>query len=163
MRGLFFLIFLLSSAFSAKEKGKAPKEKPAKASIRFASLKSDQVNVRVGPGENFPIRFVFNRQNWPVKIIYDFEDWRKIVDAHGHEGWAHRRTLCGKPYAITRKKGFLYKNDGVKAPRLAVLQKDVCLLVKKCKGLFCKAEVTFQNQIYTGWVSAKNLWGPVVF
>ena len=33
------------------------------------SLKNKQVNVRYGPGLDYPIKFVFNKKNYPVEII----------------------------------------------------------------------------------------------
>ena len=56
---------------------------------RFVSLRSDQVNLRVGPGENYPIEWVLTRKEMPVEIIKEFENWRMIRDWQGTEGWVH--------------------------------------------------------------------------
>src|SRR6516165_1372374 len=63
---------------------------------RFVSLRSDQVNLRVGPGENYPIEWVLTRKEMPVEIVKEFENWRMIRDWQGTEGWVHERMLSGK-------------------------------------------------------------------
>ncbi len=35
---------------------------------RFASLKSDEVNMRSGPGQRYPIVWVYKRKAMPVEI-----------------------------------------------------------------------------------------------
>src|SRR6201993_5661475 len=74
---------------------------------RFVSLRSDQVNLRVGPGENYPIQWVLTRKEMPVEIIREFEHWRMIRDWQGTEGWVHERM-------VSRKRGVVVKG-GVQA------------------------------------------------
>ena len=131
----------------------------AKKLPRFAALKTNEVNVRVGPGENFPIKFSFHRQFWPVKITYEFEDWRKIIDQKGNEGWVHRRTLCGKNYVVVLKKSVIHKDDVPSSPPVARIDKEVHILLKKCEENQCKVEAKFQDKMIKGWIERKNLWG----
>jgi len=42
---------------------------PAEKLPRYASLRSDEVNLRIGPGETYPIVWVFKRKDMPVEII----------------------------------------------------------------------------------------------
>jgi SH3-like domain-containing protein len=67
---------------------------------RFASLRSDEVNLRVGPGENYPIEWVFKRKDMPVEIIEEFQNWRKIQDWQGTNGWVLDRMVTGKRAVI---------------------------------------------------------------
>ncbi|HKH69397.1 MAG TPA: SH3 domain-containing protein, partial [Reyranella sp.] len=60
---------------------------------RFASLRSDEVNVRTGPGPRYPIDWVFKRKAMPVEIVAEFENWRKIRDWQGASGWVHQSLL----------------------------------------------------------------------
>ena len=62
---------------------------------RFASLKSDEVNVRTGPGSRYPIDWVFKRKGMPVEIVAEFENWRKIRDWQGAGGWVYQGLLTG--------------------------------------------------------------------
>ena len=53
---------------------------------RFASLKSDEVNVRTGPGPRYPVDWVFKRKMMPVEIVAEYENFRKIRDWQGAGG-----------------------------------------------------------------------------
>ena len=62
---------------------------------RFVSLKSNDVNIRVGPGTRYSISWVFKRANYPVEIIQEFDQWREIRDHEGAIGWVHKNMLQG--------------------------------------------------------------------
>ena len=59
----------------------------------YMSLKNKKVNVRYGPGLDYPIKFVFNKKNYPVEIIDQKENFRKILDFKKNSGWIHRSQL----------------------------------------------------------------------
>ncbi|HEY4981694.1 MAG TPA: SH3 domain-containing protein, partial [Pseudolabrys sp.] len=56
---------------------------------RFVSLKSDRVNVRSGPNKDQDVRWVYTRAGMPVEITAEFENWRRIRDWEGAEGWVY--------------------------------------------------------------------------
>lgn len=62
---------------------------------RFASLRADKVNMRAGPGERYPIQWVYHRRGLPVQIEREFDVWRLVEDADGVKGWVHQATLAG--------------------------------------------------------------------
>ena len=63
---------------------------------RFVSLKSDRVNVRSGPNKDQDVRWVYTRAGMPVEITAEFENWRRIRDWEGAEGWVYHSLLSGK-------------------------------------------------------------------
>ena len=63
---LFLFSFLLTNSYSDNN--------------TYMSLKNKKVNVRYGPGLDYPIKFVFNKKNYPVEIIDQKENFRKILD-----------------------------------------------------------------------------------
>ncbi len=63
---------------------------------RFASLKTDEVNLRTGPGLRYPIDWVYKRRDLPVQIEREFEVWRLVADQDGVKGWVHQATLAGR-------------------------------------------------------------------
>jgi len=67
---------------------------------RFASLRTNDINMRTGPGTRYPILWVFSHQGLPVEIIAEYEIWRRIRDPDGSEGWVHKTSLSGKRSAI---------------------------------------------------------------
>ena len=67
---------------------------------RFVSLKAGRVNVRVGPGEDYKVAWVFTRPALPVEIIQEFDTWRRIRDSDGSVGWVFHSLLSGKRTAV---------------------------------------------------------------
>ena len=90
---LIFLLFLTTPKANADE---LPLP-------RFVSLRSDTVYMRAGPGERFPIEWVYKRKAYPVQIIDSFEHWRKIEDVEKTQGWIHKKMLSNRRTALTDK------------------------------------------------------------
>ena len=40
---------------------------------RFAAIRNNQVNMRTGPGEKYPIKWVYKEKHFPVEIIDEYE------------------------------------------------------------------------------------------
>ena len=88
---------------------------------RFVSLKSDRVNVRSGPNKDQDVRWVYTRAGMPVEITAEFENWRRIRDWEGAEGWVYHSLLSGKRTAVvvpTLKDDLvpLYESTDVASP-----------------------------------------------
>lgn len=62
---------------------------------RFASLRSELVNLRSGPGTRYPIQWVYKRRDLPVEIEREYDVWRLVEDRDGTRGWVHQATLIG--------------------------------------------------------------------
>ena len=79
-----------------------PEGAPAKLP-RFASLRSDDVNMRAGPGTRYRIDWVYKRRDLPVEIEREFDVWRWVRDPDGIQGWVHQATLMGRRSFIVQK------------------------------------------------------------
>ena len=67
---------------------------------RYASLKTDRVNLREGPSKDHATNWVFQRAGLPVEITAEFEIWRKVRDSEGAEGWVLHSLLSGRRTAL---------------------------------------------------------------
>jgi len=67
---------------------------------RYASLKTDRVNLREGPSKDHRTLWVFQRAGLPVEIVAEFETWRRIRDSEGTEGWVLHSLLSGRRTAL---------------------------------------------------------------
>jgi SH3-like domain-containing protein len=67
---------------------------------RFVSLKPDRVTVRGGPTRDHEIAFVFTRSGLPVEITAESDNWRRIRDWEGAEGWVYHSLLSGRRTAL---------------------------------------------------------------
>jgi SH3-like domain-containing protein len=127
---------------------------------RYVSLKSDRVNVRTGPTKDHDVAWVFTRPGLPVEVTAEFENWRRIRDAEGSEGWVYHSLLSGKRTAVVtaRAKDQLIavsERPSEGGDVTAQLQPGVVASVKRCDGKWCRVIGTS----FDGWVPQERLWG----
>lgn len=123
---------------------------------RFASLKDDEVFVRAGPGQRYPIKFVYQRDGLPVQIVSEFGGWRKVKDARGGEGWVYNALVSGQRMAlITSNAVMVRRSDKDSAPAVAELSEGVIARITTCEPSYCLVE----GEGYKGWIERKSLWG----
>jgi SH3-like domain-containing protein len=127
---------------------------------RFVSLKSDRVNVRSGPNKDQDVRWVYTRAGMPVEITAEFENWRRIRDWEGAEGWVYHSLLSGRRSAVvvpTLKNDLvpLYAQPDAASPLMARLQSGVLGQLKSCNGTWCQ----FAGKNFDGWIRQERLWG----
>lgn len=123
---------------------------------RFVSLKSDEINVRSGPGTRYPILWVYRRESLPVEIVEEFEYWRKIRDAEGTMGWVHKTMLDGQRVVMFRGKTQVIRAEPKEdaAPVLRVAPQVLARLLE-CEAAWCRVQVEGRK----GWVRRKVIWG----
>src|SRR5262245_38725496 len=71
---------------------------------RFVSLKPDRVNVRKGPARDQEVTWIYTRSGLPVEITAESENWRRIRDWEGSEGWVYHSMLSGRRTAVVKTK-----------------------------------------------------------
>jgi SH3-like domain-containing protein len=126
---------------------------------RFASLKTDEVNMRAGPGEQYPVLWQYQRRDLPIKIEREFEKWRLVEDMDGIKGWMHEATLTGhRNFVITGTADVTLRaqvNDTAEA--VATLKPGVIGRLRACDAasLWCQVQV----QSYQGFVRRSDIWG----
>ncbi len=121
----------------------------------FLMLKYNKVNVRYGPSKDDQIKFVYKKKNLPLKIIDKKENFRKIIDHKNNGGWVHISQLKLSKSIITMQNKILFKKNSLFSKPLAQLEKGKLVIIKKCKGNWCKVKI---NNL-TGWLNTENTWG----
>jgi SH3-like domain-containing protein len=127
---------------------------------RFVSLKVDRVNVRGGPDKDHDVTFIYTRLGWPVEITAEFENWRRIRDSDGSEGWVYHSLLSGKRTAAVQLKSKtdlapLRAKPDAQSAVTAELQSGVLGAIKYCTGAWCR----FAGDGFDGWIEQDRLWG----
>ncbi|MBX3519898.1 MAG: aspartyl-trna synthetase [Xanthobacteraceae bacterium] len=127
---------------------------------RFVSLRADKVHVRNGPSQNQDIRWTFARAGLPVEIIAEFENWRRIRDSDGADGWVHQAMLSGKRTVIVAphakaKTIPVYERAGGEGRLIAELQPGVVANVKSCGKGWCR----IYGDRFDGFILQTLLWG----
>ncbi|RUM99186.1 hypothetical protein EET67_03185 [Pseudaminobacter arsenicus] len=129
---------------------------------RFVSLKSGRVNARIGPGLNYAVNWLYTKPGLPMEITQEYDNWRRVRDSEGAEGWINQSLLSGRRTAIAApwQRGkdatitLLSKPDN-EAHAVAILEPGVVGAIKSCDGKWC--EMTFSG--HTGWISQTLVWG----
>jgi SH3-like domain-containing protein len=123
---------------------------------RFVSLKSDEVNLRTGPGTRYPIDWIYRRRGLPVEIVDEFEDWRRVRDRDGTMGWVHRFMLASqRTVLITGQTRMLRRRPEGAAPGLAYLEAGAIADLKDCQETWCRIEA----QGFEGWLQRSEIFG----
>ncbi len=123
----------------------------------YASIKSDEANIRMGPSVRYQIQWLYKRKNWPVQVSATFERWRKISDKQGEIGWIHESLLSNKRYALIKTEGVeeVYRLPLVTATKVFIVENGVVVEIKECKNDWCKIRADRND----GWIKIENLWG----
>lgn len=137
---------------------------------RFVSLKSAETNLRKGPGSRFPSKYVYHRKGYPMQVVAEFENWRKLRDHDGTEGWVHENLISGYRNALVISNAYRTANkvynksvgelvlfrypDETSYPMLR-MQIGAIGKIKKCKQEWC----LMKTEKGSGWVLKSNIWG----
>lgn len=165
MAGALALGFVLAApspgAFAQGAAGGAVKLGPSGLPLpRFVSLKASRVNVRVGPGQDYRVSWVFTRSGLPVEIVQEFDNWRRIRDSDGTEGWVFHSLLIGKRTAVVApwESGDplpIRTDPSDTASIAAYLQPKVVANVAECEKGWCR----LTDSRFKGWIQQDRLWG----
>lgn len=123
---------------------------------RFVSLRSDVVNLRTGPGDRYPVEWVYHRKGLPVEIIAQYDQWRRIRDSQGTEGWVHQRLVTGIRNVIVKgTQRILHAEADGASPPMAKLDPGVIAHLLECRDQWCRIEA----QDIKGWLGRDEIWG----
>jgi SH3-like domain-containing protein len=147
----------VTTGFSAKDTATPASGLPVP---RYVSLKSDHVNVRAGPTKDNDVAWVYTRAGLPVEITAEFENWRRVRDSEGAEGWVYHSLLSGRRTAVVTMKhkddlATLHESADTGSTATARLQAGVVAQVKKCDAHWCH----IAGSGFDGWIEQQRLWG----
>jgi len=124
----------------------------------YLILKNNKVNVRYGPGFDYPIKYVYKKIYLPVEVIDKKENFRRIIDFKKNSGWIHISQLKKSNSLIILENKILFKKPSEFSKPLAKLEKGRLLIIKKCKNKWCQVK----TGNYKGWINTTNIWGSTI-
>lgn len=128
---------------------------------RFVSLKASRVNVRLGPGDDYPIAWIYTKPGLPVEVLQEYDTWRRIRDSEGAVGWVFESLLTGKrtalvaPWQKSTEPLTARSGPGADYGVAAMLQPGVLSPVKSCKAGWCR----LKDPRFDAWIEVERLWG----
>ena len=123
----------------------------------YLILKNNKVNVRYGPGFDYPIKFVYKKKNLPIKVIDKKENFRRIIDFKNNSGWIHTSQLKKGEAFILLEDQILFTKPTKYSKPILKINKGRLLIVKKCKKNWCK----IKTEDYLGWLKINKIWGSI--
>lgn len=125
---------------------------------RFVSLRTDQVNFRAGPGFEYPVVWIYQRDGLPVEIVGEFDVWRQVIAPDGGTGWVHMATVrARRTFFVTAAQANLRAGANPAAAIVAKLDSGVSGVLISCPAGsdFCKANAGG----VTGFLARTDFWG----
>ena len=129
---------------------------------RFVSLKSGRVNMRIGPGLSYAVNWMYLKSGLPVEIIQEYDNWRRVRDAEGAEGWINQALLSGRRTGIAAPwfKGKeaaieLFAKPEEEARAVVRVEPGAIGSIKACNGDWCEMEFAG----HSGWINQSLVWG----
>lgn len=126
----------------------------------YGSLKKTEVNVRSGPGNQYPILWVYQRPWYPVQVLARYDNYYKLRDVEGEEGWVYIGMVSRKQTGLVGGKSPtpLLRKAEKDAQPVARLAPGVVVDLDGCEDgtsadRFCKVIVNG----YKGWLPHRAL------
>ncbi len=141
---LLYFCLIISNSYSEEKK-------------TFLMLKNNKVNVRYGPGFDYPIKYIYKKIQLPVMLIDKKENFRRIIDHKKNSGWIHRIMLKKSNSLIVLEDKIVFKKNSKLSKPLVKLEKGRLVLIKKCLPEWCKIKA----EKFVGWIETKNIWGKI--
>jgi len=123
----------------------------------WASLRAEEVFMRVGPSADYPIDWVYHRAQLPVKVIRLREGWRLVEDMDGTQGWIVARLLSPDRTALVTGKDLAPMRDQPADNGALKWNAEPGVVGKlgACEAGWCEFDVGGRK----GWIKQARLWG----
>ena len=166
MRDLRKIVGIVAALLAALVMLAAPLRAQERALPYWATLRYDEVRMRVGPSEEYPIAWVYKRQGLPVKVVRVREGWRLVEDPEGTQGWIASTQL-------DPARGVLVAGTGLADVRAEAsasgklkwrAEPGVVAALLRCREAWCEVDLATPKQReggkrLKGWIARQRLFG----
>ena len=123
---------------------------------RYVTLKSNEANLRAGPGLEYPVLWQYRTPKLPVRVDAEFGIWRKIVDHDGTAGWMHGSVLSLRRMALIKvDMAKIHDNPDPSSTVLALAERNALMELQSCPKSWCKVKAANVS----GWMKRQAIWG----
>ena len=151
--GAALVVFILGGASPATSDTGGVTDLPLP---RFASLRDDVVNLRFGPGMEYPVKWVYVRRGLPVEVTAEYDNWRRIREIDGTTGGILRSLLIGqRTVLVAGNVRTLYDEPNTASHAVLRAEPHVLGLLRSCAGAWCRVEIG-ETKAY---IERTHIWG----
>ncbi|WNK00142.1 SH3 domain-containing protein [Thalassospiraceae bacterium LMO-JJ14] len=155
---LLTILFIAGITMSVIQSAQAQTQGTGLPLPRYVSLRAAEVNLRTGPGVQYPVEWIFQRESLPVEIIKEYRTWRLVRDWEGTQGWMHQSMLSGKrTFLVTGKERTIRSEPDAKSRAVAIVESSTIGEITSCpSGIgWCKVRI----KGIEGWLRRVDFWG----
>jgi SH3-like domain-containing protein len=124
----------------------------------WATIDTTELNMRVGPGRDYRIDWVYEREGLPLKVLRVQEGWRFVQDPDGTRGWVAAALIRDKrpgAYVVGEGLAAMRESPADNAGLRWNLEPGVVGALGPCDAGWCELSVGRR----TGFVRQDRLWG----
>ena len=124
----------------------------------WVSLRNSQTNMRVGPGRDYRINWIYQRPGLPLKVLRTMEGWVLVEDPDGARGWMLTQFVSRKARtALVRGDVIDIRENRDGSGRLLWRAQPgvIARLLGECSAAWCKVDIDGRQ----GYAPAASLWG----
>lgn len=155
MRIWAWLVFIMAACgltVFATDGARAQKHTPP----YYASIAATKAMMRTGPGRGYPATWLYQRRDLPIKVVDIYQDWRKIEDPDGTQGWMLATLLSeARTAVVTGSETELRDSARLNGGVLWRAAPGVIGRISNCGHGWC----WFDVQGKAGYVEQTHLWG----
>lgn len=150
-----FVKYLIIASFVSL--GGGASAQTSKKTPYWASIDAAEARMRTGPSTEFPVKWVYKRQDLPVKVVSVHEVWRKVEDPDGDQGWMHVRLLSPDRTAMVTAPGIsAIRDEPAAGSRISWrVEKGVVGRIDDCQKGWCRLDIAGR----VGYIETDKIWG----
>lgn len=123
----------------------------------WVSLRKDQSNMRVGPGREYRINWVYTRLGLPMKVLREMGGWALVEDPDGTRGWMLQQFITSKVHSgvVKGRAAEIRENKDGSGRLLWHAAPGVVARILKCDSGWCRIDIEGRQ----GYMAQTGLWG----
>ena len=152
-------LLLLGLLIAAPALAQAPEPDDGTSGLptpRFVSIKPGKAYVRSGPGDRYPVLWVYVRRGLPVEVVKEYEIWRQIRDESGSTAWINKSLLqADRTALVTRGIRTLYARPDLASSPVFRIEAGALVSLTLCDGDWCRVARDGKG----GYILRSQIWG----
>lgn len=123
----------------------------------WVALRNGQTNMRVGPGRDYRINWIYLRAGLPLKVLRQMEGWVLVEDPDGARGWMLTQFVTRKAHTAMVRGGVIdiRENRDGSGRLMWRVEPGVIARLGDCTTGWCKVDIDGRQ----GFVPETALWG----
>ncbi len=129
----------------------------AEAVPYWVALRTNQTNMRVGPGRDYRINWTYQRAGLPLKVLREMDGWLLVEDPDGARGWMLTQFVSRKAHTamVIGQVTEIHENRDGSGRLMWRAGPGVIVQLGDCNAGWCKVDIDGRK----GFMSQSTLWG----